>query len=122
MNFAGALPLIQAEWGLSHAQAGAIQAARQFGYVLAVLVLSSLTDYVRAERLIVGSALWAAVGNLAFALLADGATSGMILRTATGIGVAGIYMPGMKLISQRVRTFEGLVNLHNRSHHAVCNL
>jgi MFS family permease len=26
----------------------------------------------------------------------------MILRTVTGIGVAGIYMPGMKVISQRV--------------------
>jgi MFS family permease len=102
MNFAGALPLIQADWGLSNAQAGAIQAARQFGYVVAVLILSSLTDYVRAERLIAGSALWAGLSNLAFAQWAGGASSGMALRALTGVGIAGIYMPGMKLISQCV--------------------
>lgn len=102
MSFAGALPLIQADWGLSNAQAGAIQAARQAGYVLAVLLLSSLTDYVRVERLIAASALWAALSNLAFAQLARGVSSGMVLQALTGAGVAGIYMPGMKLISQRV--------------------
>jgi MFS family permease len=102
MSFAGALPLIQADWGLSNAQAGAIQAARQAGYVLAVLLLSSLTDYVRVERLIAASALWAALSNLAFAQLARGVTSGMVLQALMGAGVAGIYMPGMKLISQRV--------------------
>jgi MFS family permease len=102
MSFAGALPLIQADWGLSNAQAGAIQAARQAGYVLAVLLLASLTDYVRVERLIAASALWAALSNLAFAQLARGVSSGMVLQALTGAGVAGIYMPGMKLISQRV--------------------
>lgn len=102
MSFAGALPLIQADWGLSNAQAGAIQAARQAGYVLAVLLLSSLTDYVRVERLIAASAVWAALSNLAFAQLARGVTSGMVLQALIGAGVAGIYMPGMKLISQRV--------------------
>jgi MFS family permease len=105
MNFAGALPLVQADWGLSNAEAGAMQAARQVGYVLGVLVLASLADYVRVEWLIVGSALWAALGNLAFALLAYDATSGMALRAVTGVGVAGIYMPGVKLISQRVPSY-----------------
>jgi MFS family permease len=101
LNFAGALPLIQADWHLSNAQAGAIQAAGQVGYVLAVLVLSSMTDYVGAERLIAGSALWAGLSNLALATLAQGAVGAMIFRALTGFGVAGIYMPGVRLISQR---------------------
>lgn len=101
LNFAGALPLIQADWQLSNAQAGAIQAAGQIGYVLAVLILSSLTDYVGAERLIAGGALWAGLSNLAFAALAHDAASATILRALTGLGVAGIYMPGVRLISQR---------------------
>lgn len=102
LNFAGALPLIQADWQLSNAEAGAIQSAGQIGYVLAVLVLSSSTDYLRAERLVPASALWAAISNLAVPLLAHNVTSMLILRALTGMGMAGIYMPGLKIISQRV--------------------
>lgn len=104
LNFAGALPLIQADWQLSNAQAGAIQAAGQVGYVLAVLILSSLTDYVGAELLIIGGALWAGLSNLAFAGLAHDTASAMVFRALTGLGVAGIYMPGVRLISQRFPT------------------
>ena len=102
MNFAGVLPLLQADWQLSNTQAGAIQAAGQIGYLLAVLVSSSLTDYITSKRLIVGGALWAGLSNLAFAGFADDMTSAMIFRVLVGMGVAGIYMPGVKFISQNI--------------------
>ncbi len=102
MSFAGALPLLQEDWQLSNTQAGAIQAAGQIGYLLAVLVSSSLTDYVTAKQLIVGGALWAGISNLAFAGFAHDMTSAMIFRALVGMGVAGIYMPGVKLISQNI--------------------
>lgn len=102
MNFAGALPLVQADWALSNAQAGAIQAAGQAGYILAVLVLSSLTDYVAAERLVLAGALWAGLSSLAFAAFAQDTASAVVFRASIGLGVAGIYMPGVKLISQRI--------------------
>jgi MFS family permease len=101
MNFAGAMPLLQVDWGLSNAQAGAIQSAGQAGYVIAVLLISSLTDYIESRWLIVGGALWAGVGNLIFAAFAYDTTSAIIIRAIVGIGIAGIYMPGMKLISQK---------------------
>lgn len=102
LNFAGALPLIQADWQLSNAQAGAIQAAGQIGYVLAVLILSSLTDYVGAELLIIGGALWAGLGNLGFAALAHDTASAILFRALIGLGIAGIYMPGVRVITQRI--------------------
>lgn len=102
MSFAGALPLLQVDWQLSHTQAGAIQAAGQIGYLLAVLVSSSLTDYITPKQLIVGGALWAGLSNLAFAGFAHDMTSAMILRALVGVGVAGVYMPGVKLISQNM--------------------
>ena len=102
MSFAGALPILQAEWQLSNTQAGAIQAAGQIGYLLAVLVSSSLTDYITSKRLIVGGALWAGLSNLAFAVFADDMTSAVIFRALVGMGVAFIYMPGVKFISQNI--------------------
>lgn len=102
MSFAGALPLLQRDWQLSNSQAGAIQAAGQIGYLLAVLVSSSLTDYVSTKKLIVGGALWAGFSNLAFAVFARDLTSALILRALVGVGVAFIYMPGVKLISQNI--------------------
>lgn len=102
LSFAGALPLIKSEWQLSNSQAGVIQAAPQAGYIIAVLVLSSVTDYIPARRLIPACALWAGVANLGFALLASDMTSAIVWRALTGLGVAGIYMPGVRLISERV--------------------
>jgi MFS family permease len=102
LSFAGALPILQADWSLSNTQAGVIQAAGQVGYLLAVLVSSSLTDYVIPKHLIVGGALWAGISNLAFAMFADGVANAVILRALVGMGVAFIYMPGVKFISQQI--------------------
>ena len=102
MSFAGALPLIQAEWGLTNVQAGAIQSAGQVGYVLAVLVSASLTDYIDPKRMIVGGVIMTGISNLLFAGFAADTTSAVIFRALVGFGIAGIYMPGMKLISQRI--------------------
>jgi len=102
MNFSGALPLLQNEWQLTNEQAGAIQSAGQVGYLLAVLALSSLTDYVKSKNIIVWGAIWAGVWNLAFAGLAHDTASAIFLRAMIGFGIAGIYMPGVKLISQQI--------------------
>ncbi len=102
MNFAGVLPLLQADWQLSNAQAGAIQSAGQFGYLIAVLILSSLTDYIDAKKLIVTGGLWAGIGNLLFAGFAHDMASAILIRGLLGLGIAGIYMPGVKLISRKI--------------------
>jgi len=103
-SFAGALPLIQADWQVSNTQIGAIQAAGQIGYLLAVMISSSLADYVSPKKLIVGGALCAGLSNLAFAGFAHDTISAIIYRALVGLGVAGIYMPGVKFISQNIRS------------------
>jgi len=101
-SYSGALPLLREEWQLSAAQAGAIFAGQQIGYTVAVLVLSSLTDVIGVRAIYLLSALWNGVFGILFALLANGFTSALVLRTCGGIGLAGTYMPGMRLV---VETF-----------------
>lgn len=104
MNFSGALPLLQQEWQLTNGQAGAIQSAGQVGYLLAVLALSSLTDYIKSKNIIVWGSIWAAVWNLVFARFAHDANSAILLRALIGFGIAGIYTPGMNMISQQIHS------------------
>lgn len=104
MNFSGALPLLQNEWQLTNGQAGAIQSAGQVGYLLAVLALSSLTDYIKSKNIIVWGAIWAAVWNLGFVRFAHDTNSAILLRALIGFGIAGIYTPGINMISQQIHS------------------
>lgn len=101
-NYSAALPVLREEWGLSAAQAGAIFAGQQIGYTAAVLVLSSLTDVIGVRSIYLISALWTGAFGLLFAAFAHDFTSALLLRTLGGIGLAGTYMPGMRLV---VETF-----------------
>lgn len=100
-NFAAVLPLLQTEWHLSNTEAGLIFAAYQVGYILAVAILSTLTDWVEPRRIYLAGALWAGLAGVAFPLWAHGAASALALRTLAGIGLAGTYMPGMRLVAER---------------------
>ena len=101
LNYSAVLPLLQAEWHLSSAEAGLIYSAYQIGYIALVVVLSTLTDYVGAKPVYVGSAIWAGLANLLFAFYARDLASAAILRTLTGFGLAGTYMPGLRLVSEK---------------------
>ncbi|HXF81674.1 MAG TPA: MFS transporter [bacterium] len=101
-SYSGALPVLRAEWRLSASQAGAIFAGQQIGYTVAVLVLSALTDLIGVRRIYLAAAVWNGVFGLLFAALARDFPSALVLRALGGMGLAGTYMPGMRLV---VETF-----------------
>jgi len=101
------LPAIMAQhlmplWGLSAAEAGLMASAYAFGYMLAVPLLTTLTDRIDARRILaVGSAVSGAATVLC-GLLADGLWSATLLWGLAGIGFAGAYMPGLKALTDRL--------------------
>jgi MFS family permease len=100
-NFSALLPLLQQEWGLTNSEAGLIVSFYQFGYIGAVMILATLTDYMPPRRIYLWSAFWTAAASLAFAFWAQGFISAIILRGAVGLGLAGTYMPGMRMVAER---------------------
>ena len=104
LNYTAVLPILQAEWGMRHGEAGLIFSAYQACYLLAVLVLASLTDRMDTRMIYLASATWGGVASLAFPLFAQGFRSAAILRALAGIGLAGTYVPGMRLVAQRFAT------------------
>ena len=96
------LPDLMGRWSLSNSEAGWITSAFYAAYMVCVPVLVTLTDRIDAKRVYlfgVGSTL---VAHLAFGLLADGFWSALALRALAGVGWAGTYMTGLKLLADQV--------------------
>ncbi len=98
--YPAALPVLQQEWRMTAAQAGAVFAAQQLGYTVAVVVLASLTDLWGVRRIYLLSALGNGLANLVFPFLAQDFASALVLRFACGAGLAGTYVPGMRLVAE----------------------
>lgn len=101
MNYPAILPLLKEEWQLTAREAGAIFSAYWVGYLSSVLVLTSLTDTLSPRRIYGLAAFWAMIANLGFAWWAQDFFSAFLFRALTGIGLAGTYTPGMKLVAER---------------------
>ena len=96
---ATALPLLRTEWGASAAEMGGVIAAYQVGYVLAVVFLLPLTDRVPAPRVIVGCSISTLVAFVLFPLVARDPLSAAVLRALGGAGLAGVYLPGVRVVA-----------------------
>jgi MFS family permease len=97
---AAALPLLRTEWSASAAALGWVVSAYLLGYALAVLVVLPLTDRVPPSRVIAIGALVTALANIAFAFGAHDVLTASVLRVVSGFGLAGVYMPGVRLVAQ----------------------
>jgi predicted MFS family arabinose efflux permease len=96
------LPQLAPQWSLSNSAAGWVTAAFYGAYMLAVPVLVTLTDRVDPKRIYLFGVGLTIVGHLLFGLLAEGFWTALACRALTGIGWAGTYMTGLKLLADRV--------------------
>lgn len=104
------VPQLTAEWGLSDGQRSWLTMSVQIGFVVGALISAVLTlsDRIPAHRLFAGSALAAAAANAAIPLLDAGPGLTLPLRFLTGMALAGVYPPGMKLVASWCREDRGL--------------
>lgn len=98
-NYSAVLPLIVDEWRLSATQAGIIFGAFQAGYLLAILPAGWLADRYSPRWVIAVSATGTGMPSLLFAGIADGFLVGSVLRFLSGMFIAGVYVPGMRFVS-----------------------
>ena len=89
-------------WDLTNSEAGWITASFYGAYMVSVPVLVTLTDRVDPKRVYLFGVASTVAGHLLFGLLAEGFWSALILRALTGMGWAGTYMTGLKLLADRV--------------------
>ena len=102
-------PELGLAWSLSPAAAGWLTNGVQIGFVIGALLASlfNLPDLVRMNRLMAGSAGLAAASNAAL-LLEPGPAAAVFCRLVTGLALAGVYPPALKLVTTWFVTGRGL--------------
>ncbi len=107
VTFPALLPTFIEEWRLTNTDAGWLNGIYYAGYLAAVPVLVSLTDRAPPRRIYYLCMVLTALVSVGFALLAEGFWTALIFRAAAGIGHAGTYMPGLKLLSDHLKSMAG---------------
>lgn len=99
-TFPALLPVLRSEWGLSNSEAGLVSGTFFAGYMAAVPVLVGMTDRIDARRIYLLATALAFLGSLGFAFFAQGLVSAIFFQLLVGAGLAGTYMPGLKILTE----------------------
>jgi len=104
------VPALTREWHLSERAANWLTLSVQLGFVAGTLLsaLLNLPDIISPRHLFTLTALAGAIVNSAFGLLAKNVEFAIVLRFFTGMFLAGVYPPAMKILATWFRRGRGL--------------
>jgi MFS family permease len=95
------VPALRDEWHLGEAAASWLTISVQLGFVFGTLLSAflNLPDLISVRYVFAVSALGGALANAAFGAYVHGPRLGIALRFLTGMFLAGVYPPGMKIMA-----------------------
>ena len=96
------LPELRDLWGMSNAEAGVVAGVFFAGYIGTVSLWTALTDRMDARRVYLAGSLITAAAGAGFGVLAQGFASAAFFHVLLGVGIAATYMPGLRLLSDRI--------------------
>ncbi|SIR20002.1 Nitrate/nitrite transporter NarK [Haladaptatus litoreus] len=102
-------PELAMAWNLTPTETAWLTIAVQLGFVVGALLSAVLTlpDLVRPRYLVAGSAMLGAGATATIAGVVTTPIPAIALRFVTGMALAGVYPPGMKMMSGWFRTNRG---------------
>lgn len=101
-TYAALLPELRDLWRLTNSEAGVIGGMFFAGYIATVSYWTALTDRMDGRRIYLIGSLLGAAGGAGFGLAADGFASALFFQMVLGAGIAATYMPGLRLLSDRI--------------------
>jgi MFS family permease len=104
------VPALSVEWNLSGSSVSWLTIAVQLGFVCGTLLSAflNLPDVFSVRYLFALSAFAGALSNAAFGAYAHDAQTGIVLRFLTGMFLAGVYPPGMKIMATWFQRSRGM--------------
>ena len=103
------VPALEREWSLGASGAAWLVVAVQLGFIAGSVgaALCNLPDRLEPRRLIAGAVVAAAAANAGL-LLADGLLAALPLRFLVGVALAGVYAPGVRLVTTHFERGRGV--------------
>jgi MFS family permease len=107
---AAVVPALRNEWKLGDASVSWLTIAVQLGFVAGTLLSAflNLPDVLSVRYLFAASAFAGALTNAAFGAYAHDAQTAIALRFLTGMFLAGVYPPGMKIMATWFQRSRGM--------------
>lgn len=104
------VPQLKLEWLLDGGQQAWLTISVQIGFVAGALLSAvlNLADRMSPRYLVAASAGLGAIFNAAIAYFSTGFHLALLLRFLTGVSLAGVYPPGMKLVATWCKADRGL--------------
>ncbi len=104
------VPALTREWTLSAETANWLTLSVQVGFVIGTLLSAflNLPDILSPRHLFTLTAIAGAIVNAAFAWFAHDPATAIVLRFLTGMFLAGVYPPAMKILATWFRYGRGL--------------
>lgn len=102
MVYAGTLPFLLQEWGMSGVEAGSVQAAFNLSYAISLLVCSWASDRVGPRKIFVAANWLTAALLVACALFARSYETGLVLFSLLALGLGGSYTPAIMLVARHL--------------------
>jgi MFS family permease len=104
------VPALTKEWQLTQSEVSWISIAVQLGFVVGTLIsaILNLSDILSSRHLFAVAGVVGAIVNASFGLYAHHSTSAIALRFLTGVCLAGVYPPGMKVMATWFRKRRGM--------------
>ncbi len=104
------VPQLTVEWQLTGGQQSWLTMSVQIGFVVGALAsaLLNLADRLSVRRLFALSAVMGAIFNGSIAIFVNSLEPALLLRFLTGVTLAGVYPPGMKLMATWCKEDRGL--------------
>src|SRR5579862_5412652 len=88
------LPQLMDAWSLNGTQAGWLAGIISGGYMLGVIPLVTATDRIPARTVYLASAALSTIATFGLAF-SNALGPALVFRALTGLGLAGMYMPGL---------------------------
>ena len=104
------IPSLSAEWALDDGDKAWLTMSVQIGFVVGTFLSAffNLPDIFNARYLFAISAVLGAAFNGAIGLFVDGLSAALLLRFLTGVCLAGVYPPGMKIMATWFKEGRGM--------------
>src|SRR5690242_3689931 len=102
MTVAATIPLLMRDWSLSATAAGAIVSSFTLCYAVSVFAFAWAADHFGAKRMVIASAVAAAIAGALFAGFARDWASAVLLYGLVGLAQGGVYTPLVMLLSDEV--------------------
>ena len=100
-SYIAAISHIKNEWDLNNSEVALIYSSYLIGYAISALIIVPVTNKSSCKTVLIISSIISVITHILFSIISEDLISGSIIRFFSGAGYVGIYIAGLRIISEQ---------------------